>query len=413
MSLTNKSWRPKIVFVGFVDLASPAGDTTHVKELIFHLRALEIEVSLVASASIPIDGLSGFHNIGSYLKSRNPLVNFFRLCLSLFRAAFIVLKLARRMDVIYVRDSFGGLAAYLAAKIWCKTVIYEVNGIAADERRAYGESLLNRLYIRFLEWTELVTVRLSTHYVTVTEQIKNYLVEHYYLESKHVSVIHNGVNTKMFRPLSETALVQLRQELRLVAGKKVIVFAGTLSAWQGVDVLLASVPHVLTVFPDAYFLIVGDGPLADDLHNQAKQLGISDNVLFTGWVQQENMPLFLNLADICVVLKMPLLSGYSPLKVYEYMACGKPTIASRVEGLEFLEQEGVGRLVDHGNPDAISKVLVEMLHDEGFCQRAGGKAAIFANQHHSWAKVAERVGKVCLDVVNAVNENGKKSQLSV
>jgi len=391
----------KILFVGFVDLARPGGAATHVLELIAGLRGLGHEITLVANSSKPIDDLEDFHNIGSYLDGKNQGSILIGLCLSIIRGLATVLAASQHVDLIYVRDYLGGIVAWPSARIFQKSVVYEINGIASDERRAYGDSIFDRLYIRFIDWAEGVTVRLSRQFVAVTRQLKEYLVGRYQLDSQLVDVINNGVNTDMFKPLADEGLVSLRRELKLDNIYKTVVFTGTLSVWQGLDTLLEAAASVIEVIPQVYFLVVGDGPLINKLKYKAVQLGIANNVIFTGWMQREYMPQYINLADICVVLKEPMASGYSPVKVYEYMACGKPILASRVPGLEFIETEGIGRLAEPNDSRSVAAELVNMLENDEFRQRASVIASQLASERYSWAFVAEQVGRVCLDAANA------------
>jgi len=390
----------KILFIGFVDLARPGGATTHVVELIAGLRGLGHEITLVANSSKPVDGLEGFHSIGSYLDGKNQGSILIGLCLSLIRGLATVLAASRYVDLIYVRDYLGGIVAWPSVRIFQKPVVYEINGIAVDERRAYGDSAFNHLYSRFIDLAEGVTVRLAQHFVAVTNQLKEYLVSNYRLDPQFVAVINNGVNTDIFKPLAEEGLVSLRRELKLNNTYKTVVFTGTLSVWQGLDTLLEAVANVIEVFPQVYFLVVGDGPLINKLKYKSDQLGIAGNVVFTGWIQREYMPQYINLADICVVLKKPMASGYSPVKVYEYMACGKPILASRVPGLEFIETEGIGRLAEPNDSRSVAAELVNMLENDEFRQRASVIASQLAAERYSWAFVAEQVGRVCLDAVN-------------
>jgi glycosyltransferase involved in cell wall biosynthesis len=116
------------------------------------------------------------------------------------------------------------------------------------------------------------------------------------------------------------------------------------------------------------FLIVGDGPLKKNLMDRVLESGFQEEFIFTGMVDYNEIPLFINLADICVapfISKRNDKTGVSPLKVYEYMACGKPVVASRVEGLDFLEEEGAGRLVEPEDVNDLEKALGDLLQDPG------------------------------------------------
>ncbi len=76
----------------------------------------------------------------------------------------------------------------------------------------------------------------------------------------------------------------------------------------------------------------------------------------------EVVPFLINLADICVapfISKRNEKTGVSPLKIFEYMACGKPVIASRIKGLEFLEAGRAGRLTEPGDASRFGRSYKE------------------------------------------------------
>jgi glycosyltransferase involved in cell wall biosynthesis len=100
------------------------------------------------------------------------------------------------------------------------------------------------------------------------------------------------------------------------------------------------------------------------------------------------------MADVCVVLKKRLKSGYSPIKVYEYMACAKPVIASRVEGLEFIESEGVGRLVEPGDTICFERAMLDLLLDPRKGAHMGEKGIRLVRERFSWSSVTLRIESI-------------------
>ena len=81
-------------------------------------------------------------------------------------------------------------------------------------------------------------------------------------------------------------------------------------------------------------------------------------------IEYEDIPILINIADICVapfISKRNRTTGVSPLKVFEYMACGKPVVGSRIEGLEFIEQEGVGRLIPPEDVMSLQEGLIDLI----------------------------------------------------
>jgi alpha-maltose-1-phosphate synthase len=247
------------------------------------------------------------------------------------------------------------------------------------------DSRLNRLLSYFIRCSERMAARYSDRIVAVTPQIGSYLREEFNCPREKVVVISNGVNTDVFRPLRDEALFsRLKSEMRIPPEGRVVVFVGNLAPWQGVDDLIHVANSLILRIKDIYILIVGDGVLKKKYEEEVTRLGLSDRFLFKGMVHHDQIPIYINLADVCLVLKKKLRSGYSPIKLCEYLACGKPVVASRVEGLEFIETENLGRLVEPGDMRELENVLVELLTDHGKRTEMGRRGLLLARDHFSW-----------------------------
>jgi starch synthase len=127
-------------------------------------------------------------------------------------------------------------------------------------------------------------------------------------------------------------------------------------------------------------------------------LGVSEHVVFTGMVDYDEVPVYVNLADICVVLKKKMKSGWSPIKVFEYLACGKPVLSSRVEGLEFIATEGVGRLTEPENLKSIEEELVKLLKNPEERIEMGQKGVKLSKDNFDWESKANRIEQILKDL---------------
>src|SRR5690606_2863783 len=140
-----------------------------------------------------------------------------------------------------------------------------------------------------------------------------------------------------------------RKELGLELETPYVCFVGNLAPWQGVEYLVKAAPSILSRFPECHFLIVGDGVMKDNLLKLCRELGVEDKFIFTGVVAYDRVPLYINASDICAapfILARNAKIGLSPLKLYEYMACGKTVVASNISGVsDVLEASGGGILV--------------------------------------------------------------------
>ena len=99
-------------------------------------------------------------------------------------------------------------------------------------------------------------------------------------------------------------------------------------------------------------------------------------------LNHKDIPFIINLADICVA-PLRVVTG-SPIKVFEYMACGKPVVASRIEGLEFIEAEGAGRLTAPEDIIGLEEALNELIDEPRKRADMGQKGMQIARERFSW-----------------------------
>jgi glycosyltransferase involved in cell wall biosynthesis len=286
------------------------------------------------------------------------------------------------------------MIALLPRLIFRKKLVFEINGLASEEQKLKGDSVLNSILVFLIKKTEKLATKYSDRIVAVTPQIASYLMTHFDCKPGKVEVVTNGVNTKKFYPIQDKGLLaEWRKRLGIAEEEMVVAFVGNLAPWQGVESLIQVAPTLLRNF-DIRFLIIGNGILKNRLEASVNKLGISNNFIFTGMIDYKLIPLYINIADLCILLKRRLASGFSPIKVYEYMACGKPIVASRVEGLEFIEVEGIGRLVESEDITSIEAVLHDLLKNSQKRIVMGLRGHQLACQRFDWESKVAQIGKI-------------------
>jgi glycosyltransferase involved in cell wall biosynthesis len=383
----------KILYITLEDLSLHKGSVIHIKEVVSGLRKRGHQVGLIGRASIKSQDFELFYNI--HHSAIFPLklldrrkVSYFISSIFLFLYLFKVLP---QYDVIYARDYHTVVIAHLHRVIFNKRLVFEINGLANEEERLKGSSIFRRFVSFFIGKGEEMATKWSDRIVSVTPQIAHYLTQHFDCRPDKVKVINNGVDTEEFHPVDDPALLaNIRKSLGIEKSDAVVAFVGNLAHWQGVEYLIQVAPELVGEVKNVKFLIVGDGILRNKIETEVNQSGMSHYFVITGMVEHSKIPLYINIADICVLFKRKLASGFSPLKLYEYMACGKPILATRVEGLEFIEKEGIGRLIEPDNPGKIMETLCEMIKDREDSVNMGLRGLRLAVEKFSWeSKVIE------------------------
>jgi glycosyltransferase involved in cell wall biosynthesis len=380
----------RILYLTLENLSLHKGSVVHVKEIVNGLRKLGHHVGLVASSLNKSEEADRFYNLNVI---PSFMLRLFRLkkqpyIVSLIFLFLYLLRILPQYDIIYARDYHTVIAAFFPRLIFKKKLVFEINGIANEEQRLKSHSILNRILVFFIREAEKMATRCSDRIVSVTPQIVSYLMTNFYDHPNKVWVIGNGVDIKKFHPMHDEALLRERKErLGIEKEEVVIAFVGNLARWQGVGVLIESAIGLLSRGKKLKLLLVGDGPLKGELMRKVMGSGFSKEFIFTGMIRYEDIPILINLADICVapfISRRNRTTGVSPLKVFEYMACGKPVVASRVEGLEFIEGEGVGLLTEPEDVIGFEKALLDLINEPHKRTNMGQKAAQIARERFSW-----------------------------
>ncbi len=310
-----------------------------------------------------------------------------------------------KLDIIYVRQGLLNIAPVLASALKDIPMMLEVNGDIAKELKIAGFS--KAITGMFKLQAKMVYSRPSS-IITVSEHVSTMLQENYGVEASRITVIPNGVDIDLFKPKSSDP--ELRERYSIPANAPVLLFTGYLVGWQGIDSNIALMPELLKHHPDLRFLIVGQGPVRESLEAQARELRVSESVIFTGPVPHTQVPKFIGISDICLSVKPPLLPG-SPLKIREYMACGRPVIASCGTGYDFdmVETAKAGLLVDPSDNTQTIAAILKLLGDPSIREEMGGNGSRYAREHCSWASAAIATNSVAQDVLGWNGDDDKDS----
>jgi glycosyltransferase involved in cell wall biosynthesis len=222
--------------------------------------------------------------------------------------------------------------------------------------------------------------------IAVSQEVASYL-KSFSAAGGKVSVVPNGVDPRRFPP----GLPPRRPRL---PGVFTVGFVGTLKPWHGVSLLLEALAKLRGRDPRYHGLIVGDGPERASLVEQtARDPLLCGTVEFAGAVPPDDIPGLLASMDVAAA-PYPRLPGFyfSPLKLYEYLAAGRPVVASRIGQLETVIRDGVnGLLCKPGDAAALAAAIEQLQRSPALCRRLGQVGRESVLEGHSWEKVAEQI----------------------
>ena len=135
----------------------------------------------------------------------------------------------------------------------------------------------------------------------------------------------------------------------------------------------------------------------------ARDLGIQDRVRFFGRVSYESVPDFIGAGDLGIcpfTRRRNERIGTSPMKVYEYVACGRPVVVSNLPGMgDWVSRWGLGRVVEPDNPAALADAVVDALSDQHLAGQVAERGPSVVRAEHSWSAVAGKLSALLQEVV--------------
>ncbi len=246
------------------------------------------------------------------------------------------------------------------------------------------------------------TLSVANGIICVSQATKTRLVNVWHVHPDKITVFPNGVDVHRFRPYPEERL-SFRATLGL-DNQPVIIYVGSFYAWHDVATLLDAFVQVLSTYPDARLLLVGDGEQCQTMLDHASNLGIEHAVKFTGRLPQSDIPSLVSAADVAVAPypKMEHAWWGSSMKLFEYLASGTAVVASNIgEQVSEVIRDGTnGLLVMPGDASALGAVLIRLIADPGLRSRLGQQAREDAVLKYSWERYLSRLENVYDAVIN-------------
>ncbi|OPX61706.1 MULTISPECIES: glycosyltransferase [unclassified Methanoregula] len=228
-------------------------------------------------------------------------------------------------DAVVAAHVLAGSAVIRAAKRYEVPLVFDLKDWFPDSAAAYFKNRLMQGLVRRTVW-EITKRNLadSDRITTVSPS----LVEKLGRLGFTAGLITNGVDTGLFRPMSgDTA----RAELGIGADEFVIGFSGSVERWYAIDNMIRALPELIRCHPRTRLLVIGGSLFTDyrhELENLARDLGVTDRVIFTGTKPYHELPRYIACMDVCTIPLSPPQWGdiALPNKFFEYSACGKPIV---------------------------------------------------------------------------------------
>jgi glycosyltransferase involved in cell wall biosynthesis len=333
------------------------GAEKHLIDLIRRLRKSGVHISILCldtdlyTDRLKEEGLDGVQVTCVKMRHRSGP--------KLFWEWFRVLWAARPDVLVFVRAClwfypwYASLASRLAGVSRCVSIIHMIPPPVPEKEPLVS---FRGVMLRMQRSRYLLGLRLLAFFedsiICVSNIIKNQLVTEYQFPLRRTITIYNGVSLSQFNH-SQDRGVLLRHRLGVAAGDFLLVCPARLNEQKGIDILLLAMARILKKGLRPTCVIVGDGPLKDQLHEQARALNLGRHVIFEGF--RKDIRPYLQAADAFILTSNR--EGL-PLSILEAMACGLPCIVTDVGGnAEAVSHNVTGLVVPPGSPDQVAQAI--------------------------------------------------------
>ncbi|MFA5249189.1 MAG: glycosyltransferase family 4 protein [Candidatus Paceibacterota bacterium] len=246
-------------------------------------------------------------------------------------------------DIIHCHDWLSFPAALEAKRVSGKPLVFHVHATEFDR---VGKNCLNEdIYL-----IEKQGFEEADRIIAVSDYTKRKIVENYGVRASKISVVPNAVDASIYLSNDFQPMALKKQ------GKKIVLFVGRLTFQKGPDYFLRAAQKVLNIDPDVYFVLSGSGDMERQLIEESARMGISDKVIFAGFLRGDDLVRLYKAADLYV---MPSVSEPFGLTSLESLASGTPILVSRQSGVSEMLSHCLK--VDFWNVDQIADKILAVI----------------------------------------------------
>lgn len=295
---------------------------------------------------------------------------------------------AHGIKLVISRNIALCLQVALAAKIARIPLILDLseNNPAAVEARG-KESLIhyitrNRKLVAFLE---RLCITLADHVWVVAEENAERLITLGVSKAK-ISVVSNTPE------LDEN--VSVKDRGHITGTEFTLVYVGLINKFRGLDLVIKSMPYVITEDSQIKLVIVGDGEYRRSLEELATSLKVRDKVQFIGWVSYEKLRQVIARSNVGLIPHQVTehTNTTIPNKLFDYMACGIPVLSTPISPVRrIIEQEQCGLIISPDDPKAVASIILELKRVPQLCSRMGMNGQKAVREKYNWQIESEKI----------------------
>ncbi len=281
-------------------------------------------------------------------------------------------------DIVYVHSSKAGALARIADLGLNNKVIYNPHGWAFNMQQSAKKK-------EMYKWVEKISAHFCDKIVCISDAEKESALREKICKPSKLQVIYNGIDLEEIK----NTVPKTRKELNIPEDAFVVGMVGRLSKQKAPDVFVKAAKLIKQKIPNAYFLMVGDGELRDQIEAMIHKFNLDSSFLITGWV--DNPTSYMKIMNVgCLLSRW---EGFG-LVLPEYMACGLPIIATNVDAIpNIVHNQKNGLLVNSDDSDSVADDVILLYNNESLRRK------IIMNAYKDVKKNYD-IRRVAVDTIN-------------
>ncbi len=293
-------------------------------------------------------------------------------------------------DLLIIR-----LDAYRISGIFLSRIFQLPLFIEADNACSYEWIQFHNIPRSAIPWllkAEKYLLRQASGVFTQSNVTKNYLTSTHRLNTEKFQVITNGA-----KPVKQSVLTNRQKwmhELNISETDLIVGFVGSMHHWHGMNEMEKCISDILADYRHVKFLFVGSGGAQAQSFRERFRHN-KERVLYSGTVDHDQVPELIALFSIALAPYPAIPFFYfSPVKLFEYMAAGKPIVAARIGQIaEIIQHEHTGLLYEPGNIPMMKNHIIRLIENKKLRLTLGSNAKKEFEQHHTWQHKASELNE--------------------
>ena len=355
-----------------------------------------------------------FRNVKIYLIpfTKNPyfLIKTFSYMVYTLRLTLFLLKSVskKKYDLIQVRDdAIAGFISIIMKFIYKIKFSFNYSfPFYQADLEAYENGIVSLSSLVYRKIMDIIIIKFVLRHADLIFPISQEMItslEKKGIDKNKMYPIHLGIDLDIFMVENEKKSNFFRK-ISIDNDEFVYIYVGAITHIRGLHIIIKAFEILLNNVNKAKLLFIGDGDALNHLKRLSKDLGLEENIFFTGKVSYWDVPSYIDLADVGLSLFFPRKSYYvsSPNKLYEYFAIKKPVIANiEIPEHERIIKKSQGGVLTEYKEDEIAEAMLYMIKYKEKLHSMGEKGYKWVKENRTFKQMAEKLENIYFKLLNS------------